>query len=982
MKESRSLFKAQQVTLALALSLILLMPLVGSLQAQQLAPQVPPAVEETFTAAVSQAGQLTVTSQVDKATTVFCGGGEVKINGLAPGGSTTPCANITSLVVNGGSEPDRINLDGVRRALFPNLTSVMVNGGDGDDIITATEFKDTLVGGPGDDAFVGVEAEDVVDGGPGESFFIEATRSTGPPLSVVGQGTGTSGNAEAPAPLAPPIGTTIEGLDFDDNNTLTGFVFVPPDPIAASGPGHVVSVDNVAIEWYTKAGVQQYSQSLQTFFAPVTPVNFTFDPKVIYDQYEDRFVVVTLEQRDTSSGDPVDSSRILVAVSDDSDPNGTWYYHFINSLITIGGLPRWADYPGFAVDDKAVYITNNMYAFGAAGGTYGGARLWIVHKGLVGGLYAGSPATVTVHDPYASGGIATTTQPSHMFGKVPTNMGTFLVSHSGLSNGTQEFVQVVRVDDPVGTPSFTPQLINVGDIDGVGAALPNAPQTGSTGGITEIETNDRRALHSVWRDDALWMTTTIEPNSGPDTGEATAHWFQLDTFNLAAPALADQGNVGAEDIPGTDDVHTFFPSIAVDPCGNMGIGFSASSSSMYAGAYYSGRLATDAPGTVQSTGILAAGLDYYQRTFGRGRNRWGDYSGMSLDPSDEATFWVYNEYALQRGSGTAPEDGRWGTRFGSYQFHQGGADFGDLPPVYNNTNYRTVAERKDDGARHCVGGTLRLGILVDAESDGQESANVTGDDSAGLPDEDGVAQVGNWNDLTGDVDVTVTGGLGCLSAWLDYWDGASLGPDGDFDDTGEYIIINQPVDSASTQPLSFSFPLPAGTTGNTLYARFRLVPDADADGACSDQTAIGYRGSASGGEVEDYAWSIPTVVDLARFEAVAIDANTVEIEWETATELDNLGFNLYRAGAADGAKVQLNGALIPAQNPGSPLGATYTYVDPSAEANTTLYYWLEDVDANGMTILHGPASVSLPLYRRLRLIRPRPSLSPLLQNLR
>jgi hypothetical protein len=98
--------------------------------------------------------------------------------------------------------------------------------------------------------------------------------------------------------------------------------------------------------------------------------------------------------------------------------------------------------------------------------------------------------------------------------------------------------------------------------------------------------------------------------------------------------------------------------------------------------------------------------------------------------------------------------------------------------------------------------------------------------------------------------------------------------------------------------------------------------------------------------------------------------------------LDNLGFNVYRAGAADSAKLQLNGALIPAQNPGSPLGAAYSYVDNALGANGTLYYWLEDLDANGMTTLHGPASVSLPTSWRLRLIRPRPSLGPPLHSLR
>ncbi len=54
------------------------------------------------------------------------------------------------------------------------------------------------------------------------------------------------------------------------------------------------------------------------------------------------------------------------------------------------------------------------------------------------------------------------------------------------------------------------------------------------------------------------------------------------------------------------------------------------------------------------------------RTFGGPRNRWGDYSGISVDPSNEKFFWVFNEYALMRSD--TPDafggDGRWGTAWG------------------------------------------------------------------------------------------------------------------------------------------------------------------------------------------------------------------------------------------------------------------------------------------------------------------------------
>lgn len=128
--------------------------------------------------------------------------------------------------------------------------------------------------------------------------------------------------------------TTYEGINFDQNASLTGYYQIPPDPIGAVGPNHMVSVVNSTIEWFTKAGVKQGSKRLGrdaggsivgSFFETLGPVSGTFDPKVIYDQYNGRFVVITLEQQSTPQ-----VSRILVAVSQTSDPNGGWYFHLIN----------------------------------------------------------------------------------------------------------------------------------------------------------------------------------------------------------------------------------------------------------------------------------------------------------------------------------------------------------------------------------------------------------------------------------------------------------------------------------------------------------------------------------------------------------------------------------------------------------------------------------------------------------------------------
>ena len=407
-----------------------------------------------------------------------------------------------------------------------------------------------------------------------------------------------------------------------------------------------------------------YSDSLKDFFASVSPVNFTFDPKVIYDQYSDRFVVVTLEQTDNGSCSIIDTnctSRLLVAVSDDGDPNGAWFQTAIDSEVSISGADRWLDYPGLAVDEEAIYVTGNMFQYSSAGGAYGGVRLWILNKGEgSGGLYDGGSAVYGLYDPYASAGIATTTQPAHVFGTSDPSFGTDLASYSGLTDGFSEYVQVVRVDNPLTSPTFTQQYINVGNIEpNTMLALPDASQLGTA---ATVEVNDRRALNAVWRENLLYMTATITPVTGPDAGQTTAYWWSLDTTVPATLAVADQGQIGGEDI--ASETATFFPSIAVDDVGDFVVGFSASAPTIYPGAYYTSRMSGDPAGTTSGSAVLRPGTDFYIRTFGAGSNRWGDYSGAALDP-DTGCFWVYNQFAMTRGTPTGfGDDGRWRTAFG------------------------------------------------------------------------------------------------------------------------------------------------------------------------------------------------------------------------------------------------------------------------------------------------------------------------------
>jgi hypothetical protein len=103
------------------------------------------------------------------------------------------------------------------------------------------------------------------------------------------------------------------------------------------------------------------------------------------------------------------------------------------------------------------------------------------------------------------------------------------------------------------------------------------------------------------------------------------------------------------------------------------------------------------------------------------------------------------------------------------------------------------------------------------------------------------------------------------------------------------------------------------------------------------------------GSIED-----PLMVTLSGFAAV-VGGDHVLVTWETASEVNTVGFNLYRSDSAEGERALL--ATVPSQAPGSTLGATYSYEDSTVTAGQTYWYWLEGIDLSGATTLHGPVSV-------------------------
>ncbi len=309
-------------------------------------------------------------------------------------------------------------------------------------------------------------------------------------------------------------------------------------------------------------------------------------------------------------------------------------------------------------------------------------------------------------------------------------------------------------------------------------------------------------------------------------------------------------------------------------------------------------------------------------------------------------------------------------------------DWGDLPDgVIGGVTYGFPTLLANNGPRHTNSG-LHLGVSTDADRFDRETngfggtANPTvgadGDDTTQVDDENGVAWPA-YNSLR----VNVTGGDGCLNAWMDFTNdtGSGVGTthrDFNFTKTGgfdayisggttysEWIIQDRPV-TAGENVISLTLPdgiLAGGTTEyREYYFRFRLSPRNGSNGCTAG--AVTDRGLVLGGEVEDYKKSFsPTAILLASMTATGQEA-AIEVTWDTVSEVANAGFNLYRDISDAGPGVKLNEDLIPSQGSGSPEGYHYVYLDSADLApNTTYWYWLEDVSTSGVATRHEPISV-------------------------
>lgn len=441
------------------------------------------------------------------------------------------------------------------------------------------------------------------------------------------------------AAYTPSLSTSFIGLG-DDNTAI------PPDTIGAVGPNHIMEPLNTQVVFFSKAGSQISSPvSLQSFWSSLgtgsgEPAETPFDPKVLYDQYDGHFVFVSM------GGGISPSSWLLVGVSNSSDPTASWCKWAIDADLNGGSTQtnNWADYPGFGLDADNLYVSANMFS---NPGIFQYSKVWVIPKAQ---LYSCS-ASISWTEFNDLDTSWFTILPAHTFG---TSSAEYLVAN-GYYMQSSQLLRLAEITSSGGTPSFT----DLGYIQGANypnLPLSDAPQQGSN---NTIDTGDTRLMNAVSRNGYLWTTHHVAGSSTPKTEIA---WYQLDpaTASTSSPygTPYQQGRIS------DSSRWYYYPSIAVNSNGDAVVGFSGSSSTEYAGAYYTGRQAGDASGTMQSVALLKAGEASYYKTYGGTENRWGDYSATCVDPSDDTTFWTVQEYAATPSGGYD----QWGTWWGNFSF--------------------------------------------------------------------------------------------------------------------------------------------------------------------------------------------------------------------------------------------------------------------------------------------------------------------------
>ena len=401
--------------------------------------------------------------------------------------------------------------------------------------------------------------------------------------------------------------------------------FIPPDPVVAAGPNDIVVVINSLLGVYDKTGVLQGGfQDLNNFFSSLGLTGEIFDPRIIFDQLDGRFILSAAEVDFTN----FTNGHVLVAVSSTSDPTGAWNKFAIDFLgrDSTNTSNTFPDFPGLGLSATDLYLTSNQFILNSqcsGDNPTSPCRFsdaWITVIGLPELLSGSSSLQITRFNNIstASGQLAFGIQPALTYGPSDSE---YLVAASFSSN-PGNVLNLFSINT-----SGTPQL-QAADLSVPSFSFP--PDADQGGSPELIQTDDFRTLNAVWRNGSLWCGQNVSSSSGAPL----ARWYQIQATSLTSASLLQSGDVAAAG-------EAYYPAISSGPDGMVAIAFTTSNSQLPASSAVTGRAPTDAAGTTRGYAIYRLGLGPYDEL---GGNRWGDYSGISIDPVD-SSFWMMTEYA-------------------------------------------------------------------------------------------------------------------------------------------------------------------------------------------------------------------------------------------------------------------------------------------------------------------------------------------------
>ena len=432
--------------------------------------------------------------------------------------------------------------------------------------------------------------------------------------------------------------------------------FIPPDTMGAIGKTQYLEMVNGGVGVFSKATGDRLSfVSDLAFWAAAGQTGANGDSRVMYDKAADRWVAL-------SFGSSV--SDIQIAVSDTSDALGGW-----KSTKFTGYAGGTADYPTLALDTNAVYIGTNNYN---AAGNFRGTTLNVIPLASL--VSAGAPSTagmVSFNTPYIPGNPAndytrgfaiqgvnssdnSTTGHILAVSLITADINSYDVLHAGTPGATRTGSVFVGTADYDGNgPGRQPNLVPDG---GSTASFPNNDRV--------IDTLDDRIGSSVYEANGkIYSVHTVTPSG---TDYTVVRWSIIDA---ATHTLLSEGDIG-------DSSHDYYQgSLAVNSVGQVVIAYDRSGYGPDGNITFAARTFSTVGNMLVQKGsetILRVSLvdDYHNGSIdgqiALNRQRWGDYSAVSLDPDDISKFWVIGEYAREYNDAAGGHPGgsggsRWGT---------------------------------------------------------------------------------------------------------------------------------------------------------------------------------------------------------------------------------------------------------------------------------------------------------------------------------